>query len=142
MEATHIECDSPSYDVGAVEWSKMSDMEKVCFLTKPWCPPTGFQWPYTERKDRGNIRRRHLGPQHFAGKYDVFSYSLSEEGIFCRVCAIFAPDEVKGVKLNRMVITPLQKYDHLTGNNGYLTDLFKAIQEMLNYRQIEERENK
>ena len=122
VEPTHIENDSPSYDVGAVEWSKMSDMEKVCFLTKPWCPPTGFQWPYTERKDRGNIRQRYLGPQHFAGKYDMFSYSLSKKGIFCRPCAIFAPDEVGGVRLNRMVKTPLQKYDHLTGSNGYLTE--------------------
>ena len=59
VEATHIECDSPSYDVGAVEWSKMSEMGNVCFLTKPWCRPTRFQWPYIERKDRGSIRRRH-----------------------------------------------------------------------------------
>ena len=41
-ESTHIDNDSPSYDIGYVEWSKMSDMEKVCFLTSPCCPPKNF----------------------------------------------------------------------------------------------------
>ena len=70
----------------------------------------------------GNICRKYFGPQHFTGKFDVFSYSLSKGGIYCRPCAIFAPDEVRGVKLGRIVKTPLQKYTHLTAKNGYLTE--------------------
>ena len=105
-----------------MEWSKLSDMEKVRFLTEPWCPPKGFKWPYSECKDRGNIRRKYLGPQHFKEKFDVFSYSLSKGEIYCRPCAIFAPDEVRGVKLSRIVKTPLQKYTHLTAKNGYSTE--------------------
>ena len=105
-----------------MEWSKLSNMEKVRFLTDSWCPPKGFKWPSTERKDRGNIRRKYLDPQHFTEKFDVFSYSLSNGGIYCRPYANFAPDEVRGVKLGRIVKTPLQKYTHLTAKNGYLTE--------------------
>ena len=58
----------------------------------------------------------------FYRKFDVFSYSLSKGGIYCRPCAIFAPDEVRGVKLCRIIKTPLQKHTHLTAKNGYLTE--------------------
>ena len=122
LQPTRNDSESSSYDVGTMEWFKLSDMEKVRFLTEPWCPPKGFRWPYTERKDRGNIRRKYLGPQHFTEKFDAFSYSLSKGGIYCRPCAIFAPDEVRGVKLGRIVKTPLQKYAHLTAKDGYLTE--------------------
>ena len=97
-------------------------MEKVRFLTEPWCPPKRFKWSYTERKDRGNARQKYLGPLHFTGKFDVFSYSLSKGGIYCHPCAILAPDEVRGVKLGRIVKTPLQKHTHLTAKNGHLTE--------------------
>jgi len=122
LQPTHDDSDSSSYDIGTIEWSKLSDMEKVRFLTEPWFPPKRFEWPYTERKDRDNTRRKYLGPQHFTGNFDVFSYLLSKGGIYCRPCAIFAPDEVRGVKLNKTAKTPLQKYTHLTGKNGYLTE--------------------
>ena len=95
---------------------------KGALLTEPWCPPKGFKWPYTKRKDRGKIRRKYLCPQHFTEKFDVFSYSLSKGGIYCRPCAIFAPDKVRAVKLGRIVKSPLQKYTHLTAKNGYLTE--------------------
>jgi len=68
----------------------------------------------------GNPRRKYLGLQHFTGNVDVLSYSLSKCGIYCRPCAIFAPNEVRRMNLNRIVKTPLQKYTHLTGKNGYL----------------------
>ena len=100
----------------------MSDMEKVCFLTIPWCPPVGFQWRNMEHKERGNTGQRHLGVRHFAGKFEVFSYSFSKGAIFCSLCSVFEPEEVHGVKLHRIVKTPSQKYDHLTGNYGYLTE--------------------
>ena len=56
LQPTRNDSESSSCDVGIMEWSKLSDMEKVRFLTEPWCPPKRFKWPYTERKDRGNIR--------------------------------------------------------------------------------------
>ena len=101
-QPTHNDSESSSYDVGAIEWSKLSGMEKVRFITESWCPPTRFEWAYTERKDRGNTRRKYLGPQHFTGNFDVFSYSLSKCGIYCRPCAIFAPDEVRRWSLTEL----------------------------------------
>ena len=121
LQPTRNDSESSSCDFGTMEWSKLSDIEKVRFLTEPWCLPKGFEWPYTERKDRGNIRRKYFGPQLFTEKFDVFSFSLSKGGIYCRPYAIFAPDEVRGVKLGRIVKTPLQKYTHLTAKNGHLT---------------------
>ena len=38
-----------------------------------------------------------------------------------RTCVIFAPNDVRGVKLGRLVQSPLQKFAHLTGRDGYLT---------------------
>jgi len=105
LQLTHNDSDSSSYDVGTIEWSKLSDMEKVHFLTEPCWPPTRFEWPYTERKDRVNTRGKYLGPQHFTGNFDVFSYSLPKVGIYCRPCVIF--DEVRRIKLNRIVKTSL-----------------------------------
>jgi len=64
---------------------------------------------------------KYLGPQHFADRYSVFSYSLSQQGVFCKPCVLFAPDSVRSVKLDRLVKSPLKDYSHLTGNNGYLT---------------------
>lgn len=84
-------------------------------------PPPGFQWPYSERQDGGKTRRKYLGPQHLSGQYSVFCYSLSKQCLLCRVCALFAPDDVRGSSLNRLVKTPLQKLAHLTGKDGDLT---------------------
>ena len=79
-------------------------------------------WMAVHRAQRpGNPRRKYLGLQHFTGNVDVLSYSLSKCGIYCRPCAIFAPNEVRRMNLNRIVKTPLQKYMHLTGKNAYLT---------------------
>ena len=117
LQPTHNDSDSSSYDVNTIEWSKLSDTKKVRFLTEPWCPPKRSKWPYTERKDCGNTRRKYPGPI-ITGKFDAFSYSLSKGEIYCRPCAIFAPDEVRRVKLGRIVKTPLQKYTHLLRRTG------------------------
>ena len=95
--------ESSSYDVGTIEWSKLSSKEKVSFLPEPWCPPLRFKWPYiqVEHKERGNARQKYLGRQHFTGKFDVFSYLLSKGRIFFHPCPIFAPDEVRGVTLEK-----------------------------------------
>jgi len=45
-----------------------------------------------------------------------------KKGLFCKVCVLFAPNEVGGIKLDRLVKAPLQKFAHLTGRDGYLTN--------------------
>ena len=98
---------------------KLSGGERLKILESTWKAPEGFQWPYSERMDGGKLRRKYLGPQHLSGVYSVFSYSLSKRGLFCRPCVIFAPNDVRGVKLGRLVQSP--KFAHLTGRDGYLT---------------------
>jgi len=109
-------------DIGyAVGNNNLTDQERVDILETRWKAPEHFQWPYSERKDCGKMRRKYLGPQHFADRYSVFTYSLSQQGVLCKPCVLFAPDSVRGVKLHRLVKSPLQDYSHLTGKNGYLT---------------------
>ena len=71
------------------------------------------------------MRKKYLGPQHFQGEYSSFAYSLIDEGIYCKACVLFAPENVRGARLERLVKSPLQKYAHLTGKDGYLTSHIK-----------------
>ena len=117
--------DQPIVDVG-LSAACSSDCERLALLESKWTAPVGFQWPYSERLDHGQIRRKYLGPQHLSGQYSCFSYSLAKNGVFCKPCALFAPDRAGGVKLDRLVKSPLQKYSHLTGDGGYLTSHIKS----------------
>ena len=94
------------------------------FFTEPWCSPQRFKLPYSERKEPGNSRRKYLDTQHFIETFDVFHYSLSKGGIYCRPCATFASDEVGMVTLCKIVKTLLQKDTHF---NRFLTVLSKQF---------------
>lgn len=41
-----------------------------------------------------------------------------QKGLFCRPCVIFAPNDMRGVKLGRRVLSLLQKFAQLTGHDG------------------------
>jgi len=71
--------------------------------------------------DHSKTRRKYLGPQHFMDKYVCFRYSTSKQVVFCTPCVLFAAQCAGGIRLQRLVKSPLQKYSHLTGDNGYLT---------------------
>lgn len=110
-------------DIGlAVGNHNISDNERLMLLQSKWKPPDGFIWPHTVRTSQGKTTKRFLGPQHFQGMYECFSYSLVNRGIYCKVCALFGPEMAGGVKLDRLVKTPLQTYSHLTGEDGYLSN--------------------
>ena len=112
----------PVTDIGlAVDNRSLTDAERLRLLENLWVAPPGFQWPFSERMDHGKTRRKYLGPQHFIDKYACFRYSASKQGVFCAPCVLFAAQCAGGVKLERLVKSPLQKYSHLTGENGYLT---------------------
>lgn len=111
-----------SADVGLIaDGQKLTNSEKLQLLESTWEPPDGFQWPYSERMDRAKVYRKYLGPQHFTVKYSCFRYSVAKEGVFCASCVLFAPVTAGGVKLDRLVKRPLQKFNRLTGDNGYLS---------------------
>ena len=105
----------------------LSDRERLDLLQCSWTAPIGFCWHHSERQDKGKIRRKYLGPQHFTGIYDVFSYSIVKEGLFCKPCIMFAPQDVGGIKLDKLVKSPLEKYAHLTGGEGCLTSHLSTV---------------
>ena len=107
---------TPKLDIGLALYkgSSLTAQERLQFLENTWDPPDDFTWPYTERKDGNNIRRKYLGRQHLSGVNDVFAYSQVQGGIFCKVCVLFAADVAGGNSLDRRVKSPLNKYAHLT----------------------------
>ena len=102
----------------------LSSHEKRALLEKPWKPNDDphFSYPYTERKDRGKMTKRHLGLHHLTGNFKCFDYSRTEKGIFCTPCVLFGGREAGGIKLKYLVSSPLQNFSRLTGNDGYLTE--------------------
>ena len=112
----------PVSDIGEVvgKSSQLTDEERTRLL-KPWEAPEGFSWPYSERSAGHAVRKNYLRPQHFRDKYASFAYSSSKKGIFGKTCVLFGVLDAGGVQLNRLVRTPLQKFSHLIGRDGYLT---------------------
>jgi hypothetical protein len=102
-------------------FKSLSDQERLNLLDFEFNAPHGFQWPFTERMDKGKSRRKYLGPQHFTAQFAVFTYSVAKSGIFCKPCALFAPESVRGVNLDRLGKSTLQTYTNLTDKEGYLT---------------------
>ena len=102
--------------------------QRYQLLKTKWKSPEGFSWPFTERMDKGKLRKKYLGSQHFESHFDTFSYSESKQGIFCKTCVLFNTlESVRGSKINRLVKELLKKYVHLTGKDGYLTQHLKNI---------------
>ncbi|ELU00823.1 hypothetical protein CAPTEDRAFT_188931 [Capitella teleta] len=110
-----------AYDIGKyVAGAKLSDKERLEMIETDWIAPTGFEWPNTTRIDRGKERRKFLGQNHFSGQYSCFAYSQTHQGIYCKICVLFAPNQVHGQELGNLVKQPLKKFVHLTGTTGKL----------------------
>ena len=70
-------------DIGlAVDTRNFARQQRYQFSKTKWKAPEGFSWPFTERMDKGKLRKKYLGSQHFEGHFDTFSYSESKQGIF------------------------------------------------------------
>ena len=77
-------------DIGlAVGNHNITDNERLMLLQSKWKPPDGLIWPHTVRTSNGKTTKRFLGPQHFQGVYECFSYSLANRGIYCKVAMCF-----------------------------------------------------
>jgi Domain of unknown function (DUF4371) len=122
LQQTQSGRDGGGIDIGLARKNySLTANERLRLLTTEWVPSTGFVWPYSFRTNKGKTSKRYLGPQHFVREYDCFSFSAAKNGVFCKPCVMFAPDAVGGVKLDRLVKTPLQDYSRLTGADGFLT---------------------
>ncbi|ELT87454.1 hypothetical protein CAPTEDRAFT_198828 [Capitella teleta] len=108
-----------AYDIGKyVAGAKLSDKERLEMIETDWIAPPGFEWPSSTRMDRGKERRKFLGQNHFSSQYRCFAYSQTHQGIYCKICVLFAPNQVHGQELGNLVKQPLKKFAHLTGTTG------------------------
>lgn len=96
--------------------------QKRLLLTEHWIPPTEYQWPFTQcAKQKKFLRLNHIsGP-----RYGCFKSSQKLLGVLCVPCVLFANEYAtnnngKQTALGRLVRTPLQKYNALTGKDSVL----------------------
>ena len=125
----------------------LDNNEKLNFLSNHWMPDDCFKFPYTMKGGK-NPQKVYLNVKHISGKENqCFKYSPFLQGLVCVPCVLFASqtsdnDRKKLTELCQLVNTPLQKYSHLSGSGGYLTnhlgrDYHKKAQEFAeNFQQI------
>ena len=75
------------------------DSEVKEYLTHKWRPPQHFKWPYEVRKLKGREVKVHLSASHF-DRYPWLTYSISDGGLFCKVCAIFEPFDASAKEIS------------------------------------------
>ena len=67
---------------------------KFTLLDNPNKPPLQV-WPYELVTKQGKQEKRTLGPQHLE-RYQFLTYSMIQEGLYCRFCFCFADlEEIK-----------------------------------------------
>ena len=89
-------------------------------------PDKSFKYPCTS-KGQKNPQNVFLGIQHISGEKNCFKYSPALKGLLCIPCVLFTSessenDRRKSTKLGCLVNSPLARYDHLLGRDGYLTN--------------------
>jgi hypothetical protein len=101
------------FDIGLAAGNRqLSDGERLELLQKKRTAPEGFKWPFTLRMDRGKMRPKYHGPQHFNDKHSCFTVSLVKQCVFCKPCSLYSPVSAGGVKLDRLVKSPFNQFSH------------------------------
>ena len=105
------------------------DSEVKEYLTHKWRPPQHFKWPFEVRKLKGREAKVHLSASHF-DRYPWLTYSISDGGLFCKVCAIFEPFDASAKR--NLVNFPCLRYANLLGKGGFVTDHCKKAIHKIN----------
>lgn len=103
-------------DIGRFMDQILSDSEKKRLLNDPFCPPLNYRFPYSEHNKGNKVVKRYINQSHLDA-YSWLVFSPSEQGLFCKYCAIFATSSCQG---NVLVKTPLKKFAKLLGKEGDL----------------------
>ena len=100
-------------DFGLAIGHKLSDADKVRFLTNLYTPPESYAWPTATRVDRGKTITCRLDRSKLL-KHSCLAYSPKLNGVFCIYCSIFAADEVGRAKVQTGVFVnaPFRRYTH------------------------------
>ncbi|XP_022169095.1 52 kDa repressor of the inhibitor of the protein kinase-like, partial [Myzus persicae] len=86
-------------------------------------PTSNFEYPYSVHVKNGKEGKRFLRENHFKN-YPWLTYSISKEGLFCKICVLFKESNLGGKhkteNLKTLVTTPLKKFSKLLGKDGFL----------------------
>jgi hypothetical protein len=90
------------------------------YLLHKWQAPDNFQWPTEKRTSMGRTINYRLSRDTFR-RFDWVPvvYSYSEDGLFCKVCAMFEPFD--SADRRGLVNIPFNRYSKLYGAAGKLT---------------------
>ena len=76
IESREFECNE---DIGVASrnLSHLSVKDKLKLVEDPWKPShdANFQWPHTEKRDRGKMIKMSLKHNHLTGEYQCFDYN-------------------------------------------------------------------
>nr|CAH7736446.1 unnamed protein product [Callosobruchus chinensis] len=102
--------------------NKMSDLEKSNILKNSFLPDEHFSFPYSVHRKNDKDIKCYLSIKHF-NLFNWLTYSKSLNGLFCKFCVLFAKSGGlhKASSLNKLVVSPLQKYSKLLGKEGDLS---------------------
>ncbi len=117
-----------SFDVGLYVGTgclknELSDNVKMKLLDEHWVPPQQYDMPYSIRTNKGKSEKRFLRHEHLT-RCAFLKFSPSQNGLFCLPCALFGPATAGrgGQTVKKLVTEALDKYDHLFGAGGYITE--------------------
>ena len=82
----------PDYDIGKFVKRKATDLEKNYILTTKWKPVKNFNWPFSLKKQGQKQFRRSLQQSHIE-QYPEFAYSVTLDGVFCKICVLSRVEE-------------------------------------------------
>ncbi len=90
-----------------------------------WAPSRKYDMPYSIRTSKGKPEKRFLRHEHLI-RCAFLKFSPSQQGLFCVSCALFRPGPATagrgGQAIRKLVTESLDKYDHLFGAGGYITE--------------------
>lgn len=67
----------------------LSEALKKDILTSVLLPAESFVFPITEKK-----KKKFRFQRQWAERYSWLAYSVSEDGVFCKICCLFRPEKV------------------------------------------------
>jgi hypothetical protein len=123
-------CVLPENDIGHAVGHTLSAEERAVFI-QPWTPKLETEFPSSLHTKSNVERRRRLLPTHMVNfSWLAVSRAPGLEGAYCKACVLFGNASGHGVGgrssgagqiRGKLVLKPLNRFDHLTGKEGALT---------------------
>ena len=106
-------------DIGNYLHADIDDNQKFALLENPWKPDDKYRFPFSVHTKQGKEVKRYVGINHLSN-HSWLVLSHAKQGLFCKYCVLFAPNDVHNVSLKTLVRQPLKNFAKLTGKDGDL----------------------